>query len=332
MEMWQNMAKHVLARLSYTTQGNHVSAVLDDLRVVEGNRPNSANDIDGCYSEVLEDLARRQPSLTSTRTRLGVGTALVVNDITKLTWGSERVVRNLRTKVPALFDHEGMLIARQGLIGLFRDGGAGSTTHCTDVCSGILETTDILAGAYCEGVEAGFYFLGKQYKQYSVGLGRFVVPTSAGGAQEDVDTAAAAEWCRLGNDDHLSRDIFSSTVTSHHIDNVMIDGTQHRCILSAEPWIGSVEIVFPTLLDLPTVEGGWRVRDTEHMETKRGPVALNRRPTLIVPLGEGKPPVLLGLGPDGLDLHAPIIYLEGSNLEMTINGKVLSVLKALGWL
>ena len=300
---------------------------ISDMEVINGNRPKGPQDIPDCDPEVLRTMDG------TTRARVGAGCALVVDDITRLAWSSDRVMGNLRKKVPELFNANGELIAREGLVGLWRDGGAGGTFWCADVCAGVAEKTDIFAAALRESVEVGLYSMvgSSSGATHVPGYAR-LFPVARNDwyreMQGTLDHSAQEEWLRLLGTTYRDPYINLSGYNIPECRNVV---DCHCTVATTEPESGSVEVVFPMSVGLPEVEGGWHVRDTEHMEVKGKYIALNRRPVLIVPI-EGHSPVLLGLGPDGLDPHATIARLEGSNLDMIINSKVRTVLRALGWL
>jgi len=318
--------------------GRGTMAWFEELLMHEGARPKSYKAVEGCDPAILGLLNRHEfaDDWSTTTARLGAGVALVVDDITKLAWADKRVMGNLRKKVPGLFDSEANMISRQGLVGPFRDGEASGTQWCMDVCAGVPETTDILAGAFQETVEAGFY---RRNTRNADEPARLVL--GKGNAFQNVtDSAARDEWEKLyGIAPSFPHEITAELLVLPHGDSFSVDdddsihkGGNTPCCISAEPEMGSVEVIVLLRLRLPEIDGRWRIRDTEHMEIGGKFVPLNRRFQLVVPLGNGNPPVKIGLCPDGLDPHADIVYLEGRALEAAVNGKVLSVLKALGWL
>lgn len=200
-----------------------------------------------------------------------------------------------------------------------------------DICAGGAETTDILEAAFHEAIETGFYTLDGE----RIVPGRLVLHDNPM-MQHITDAAAIEEWTRiLGHKPSFGHDITVQVTSYTSGADRFINPSDPRgplsCILSTIPSVNSLEVVVGVRLDLPEVEGGWRVRDTEHMEVKGEQMALNRRPVLIVPI-EGQAPVILGLGHDGLDPSATIAYLDGSNLKMLINGNVSAVLRFLGWI
>jgi len=243
---------------------------------------------------------------------------------------------NLRKKVPELFDHEGVLIPRQGLLGLWRDGGAGGTFWCADVCAGVAETTDIRLAAMKEAVEVSFYdgnAIGVVQNHMFDANGE--MDTADGIRYDDANVVlqneTLREWSKLLGERPATLVTLQSTMQKCIADYGDLDGHCYNISVSTEPDSGSVEVVYRVTVDLPEVEGGWHVRDTEHMELRGDYVALNRRPVLIVPV-EGQAPVLLGFSSEGLDPHGTIARLDRNNLEMLTNSKVRAVLSALGWL
>lgn len=313
---------YVVGTIQFTCGDDQkIIATLEDMEVVRGPRPKSASEIEGCDQQVLECLNTRESGTYSTRTRLGSGCALI-GDIRWLSWGNERVLGNLRREVPELFDSEGTLVSRHGLICLWRDLEAPGTSACADVCAGVPEVTDILAGAFNESVEAGLH---------TVGADGVIEPArlelKGNRCQSVINDAANREWGRLyGVSVHFPHTI---PVTVMGVDTDSVNGIP--CIISSEPRNGSTESIIPLLCELTDVEGGWRWRDTEHREDHGKWVPLNRRPILIIP-DPGDAPIMLGFSSSGPDVTATISYLEGKNLRAHTNGKVRSVLRALGWL
>jgi len=321
-----------VSKLSDESGRTWTVAEILSMRAVEGERPISAIEIEGCNPEVLATINDvcdgRSQGITAAR--VGVGVSPVLEDITKLHWSSDiDILERLREKVPGLFDKEGNIISRQGLVCLFRTGLERGTFWCADACAGGAETTAIDAEAYREMVEVGFYTSRNA-------IGR---PFVGKGYQDIVDAAARdTEWLRriTGFSPYLTEHIMvHEWLTPPMYDRIYPINNPSRPMLfgalSAEPSVGSIEIILPLLLRFPEYADKWYFCDTEHMKVKGDDIALNRRPILIVPI-EGQAPVMLGFGPDGIDPSGTIAYLEGSNLEMMINGKVKSVLRALGWL
>lgn len=305
-----------------------------DLEVIQGPRPKGSQDIPGCDPDVLRTMHG------TTRARVGTGCALILNDITRLAWSSPRVMGNLRKKVPELFDSGGELVARQGLVGLWRDGGAGGTFWCADVCAGVAESTDLYVAAAKEAVEVGFYQAQDQWARlgrigplsHPVSTNLDLIHPDGESIDRVINQATREEWGRL-----LCRNIGESEQPSIVLDLFRPDEwdepnpTIPSAVATTEPENGSVEIVYILGVKLPEVDGGWRLRDTEHMKIKDDYIALNRRPVLTVHIKE-QAPVLLGFGSDGLDPHATIARLDGSNLETMLNSKTRTVLETLGWL
>lgn len=274
--------------------------VKDDLRLVKGPRPKGYAEIPGCDPDVLRGI---KPGVTTAR--LGVGCALMIEDITRLHWGNNsRVLNNLRQKVPRLFDGDGNLSCRRGVVGLWRDGNASGTCWCADVCAGVAENTSVWIEAVREAVEMGFYTEDNRPARLSF---------KDGGQDCVVQKETRLEW---------EKTIGSSL---HNYQWPKIPCEIAGINYSTEPASGSVEIVYQLDVHLPAVEGGWRMCDTEHMQVKKEYVPLNRQPVLIaIPSPaltdtEEACPVLISFGPEGVDPRGVVakVYSPSTDSSFT---------------
>ncbi len=272
------------------------------LRTVKGPRPKGPVEIAGCDPDIL-----RGAKAGTTTARLGVGCALVVEDVSRLYWGDNpRLINNLRHKMPMLFNEEEEVSFRRGIVGLWRDGAASGTCWCADVCAGVAESTDLWTEAVREAVEIGFY--------REDGRPARLCFKDDEAQDRTVRYETRLEWER----------IIGGSLASYHWPEIpcKITGVNY----STEPESGSVEMIYQVSVDLPEIAGGWRMRDTEHMQVKGKYVPLDRHPVLIaIPPPPEVCPVLISFGREGIDPHGVVAKVyppEDPFANDLVNGKM----------
>jgi len=285
-----------------------ITATFSDMEVVEGHLPKNGEEF-GANPEALQALNERVPTSFATLARLGAGVAVVLQ-VACLKWARDAWVPKLAEK----FGEYGP----QGLLCLLQDLGAGGTWLCADVCAGVPTVTNIFGGAFTEIVELGLF--------KPEGWGKFVLP-GASDYQSLVNNEQEREWAdhqpNFPSGMEIPVDIPSFTMVDE------INGID--TVLSGEPGPGSIEAIVIASAKLPNHD--WLVRDIEHIRDNDGNAkfALNRHPAVICPR-PGKSPLMFQFGPSGLDINTPVIPLSGEALDLCVNRKVETVLRALDWL
>lgn len=303
--------RYVIGRLVADIQDGKISGEIRDLVLHEGPRPRTAQEV-GADPKQIERLNTRETGKINTLVRLGVGCALVIENVNNLSWLSdEKQMDKFKEKIGEL--------RNVALLGSRRDIKAGGTWLCQDICAGVLEEKNILAGAIRELVEVGLYT--------DEGWGKYVLCDPYSIYQSIIDQEQEKTWQVAHPGSHWHTMLQVEPVEGLLCDN--INGTD--CFISGEPNVGSLEfiLVFKTKLELP----GWKIMDLEtgFSQVNNKTFLLNRQPLAIFPRPNGLP-IQLGFASDGLDLGYPIILLCYGNVKMNTNQKVQIVLNRLGWI
>ncbi len=305
--------KYVIGRLVADIQDGKISGEIKDLVLHEGPRPRTAQEV-GADPKQIEQLNTRETGKINTLVRLGVGCALVIENINNLSWLSdEKQMNKFKEKIKI-----GEL-QNVALLGSRRDIKAGGTCLCQDICAGVLEEKNIQAGAIRELVEVGLYI--------DEGWGKYVLGGLYSIYQSVIDEEQEETWQIARPGSHWRTMLAVEPVEGVAYDN--INGMD--CLISGEPNVGSLEfiLVMKTKLELP----GWKIMDLEtgFSQVNNKAFLLNRQPLAIFPRPNGLP-IQLGFKSDGLDLGYPIILLCYGNVKTNTNQKVQIVLNRLGWI
>lgn len=304
--------QHVIAKAIFFLSHGYVGMRIMNTDVRTGVRPKDIGEIIGADQTILEILNSRVMPLGGcvldmyeTAFRAGAGCTLIIENLDALKWTKASWLEKLRAMYGAL--------GSSGIICLIRDLGAPETCLCGDVAAGVAETDDIVSAALKEIVEIGLY--------NETGWVRFLVPSEYAQYQGVVDAAQEAEWLRLEPDFPRGYEAQLELVP------MQADAMNGKsCIISSEPSKGSIEFIFLFKVKLGIT--GVLIRDTEHMPN----FALNRTPLVIVQRSNGQSPLAFMFGPNGLNINVPPIFLSGEAMRHAINGKVRSVLHAMGWI
>lgn len=316
--------KYVIGRLVADIQGGKISGKIEDLVLHEGPRPRTAQEV-GADPKQIERLNARETGKINTLVRLGVGCALVVENILNLSWLSdEKQMDKVREKIGELQNF--------ALLGSRRNIMAGGTCLCQDICAGVLEEKNIQAGAIRELVEVGLYD--------DLGWGKYVLTGPYSIYQSVIDEEQEETWQIAHPGRMLTATPGENWQTAHPgtmlavtpIEGLRYDNINEiNCLIAGEPNVGSLEfiLVFKTKLELP----GWRMMDLEtgFNQADNKTFLLNRQPLAIFPHSFGRP-IQLGFGPTGLNLDYPIVVLDEHNLVINTNQKVQIVMNRLEWI
>lgn len=274
---------------------------LHNLRIMEGERPQKA-EMFGAKPRELRLFNQRVniPRVIEINTpvRIGVGIALLV-DTDSLYWAPSD--SDLMAKV---YQKVGEW-RKPGLVGPFRDLRAPGTWLCQDVCAGALECPNLILGALLEMLEIGFH--------RKDGWARYILPDNFRQYQSEIGREQKKLWQTIYPYLPCKYEIQIEFIGGKDKDNL----NGHQCILSTEPEIGSLEVIFLAQAEL--IGRDWLLRDMEKPP---------RRMQVTCPRN-GKPPVKFGFTTEGLDPNADIVVLEGENLNLAVNQKVISVLETL---
>ena len=302
---------YVIGKLEAIIRDGKISGEIRDLVLHEGSRPKTAQEF-GADPEQIEQLNNRKPGEISTLVRLGVGCALVVENTQNLSWfNDDRQMVKVMDKVGEL--------KNVALLGSRRNIMAGGTWLCQDICAGVLEEKNILAGAIPELVEVGLYT--------DLGWGKYVLTEPYSIYQSVIDEEQKETWQIANPGSHWHTMLAVTPVEGLKYDNI----NEINCLIAGEPNGGSLEfiLVFKTNLELP----GWRIMDLEtgFSQVNNTTFMLNRQPLAIFPHSFCRP-IQLGFGPSGLNLDYPIVVLDENNLAINTNEKVQIVMNRLGWI
>ncbi|PIU01937.1 hypothetical protein COT68_00595 [bacterium (Candidatus Torokbacteria) CG09_land_8_20_14_0_10_42_11] len=307
---------YVIGDLEATIQSGKIISEVRDLVLHEGPRPKTAYEFGG-DPEQIGRLNNRMPGKISTLVRLGVGCALVVENTQNLSWLSdEKQMDKVAEKIGEL--------KNIALLGSRRNIMAGGTWLCQDICAGVLEEEDIVAGALRELVEVGL-------STDQEGWGKYVLADPYSIYQNVITKEQEKTWQIMAPASlwPCGASLLVEPVQGLTYDN--INGMD--CLISGESNSGSLEFILVLKTSLPPEGGGWEMRDLEtgFNQVNNKWFLLNRQPLAIFPRKVGRP-VQLGFGPNGLDLDYPIVVLDHDNLQMNTNQKVQIVMDRLGWL
>lgn len=317
--------QHVIGHLrgSVSDDGKSILASLDRMEIRDGARPKTAESF-GADRDVLMEINKRVPGSTfETLVRPGAGVALMISDISVfLKDGDDDFLDQTRKRFTD-YEH-GETMGPTALLGPVRDFNYG---FHQDVCAGIVEVLDLKAAALNEMIEMGFY--------KADGWAGFKLPDSLKKYQGLVDSALCKEWHSIAPDFPKRYE-----VEFELFENMPDKINDIPCIISTEPYCGSVEIILIGKVDLSGY--GWKVMDTEHHNgrpLRRTPMLATSRVATILCLDEAMSPfkmaldpIQIALGPDGFDRRVFQTILTPNLASKYANNKTISVLKHLRWM
>ncbi len=185
-----------------------------------------------------------------------------------------------------------------------------------DVSIEAVQSKDVIAHALQAIATIGFY-------RKDGGWARMIVPEEYSEYQGIVDEIQEKSWGIIQPGFSCEYEV---QLEIPHLFKDMLD--KKPCIISAEVSVPSVEFVF---LFKVTLEGfEWLIRDLRCVG--QNSIPLDRMLTAIMPRPNGKQPIALMFGPDGLNIKFPIIPLVEELWDTLLTIKAQSVLLAFDWL
>lgn len=298
----------VKAILTANINGGHIDAKLSNLKLIEGPRPKGGSEF-GSSAAALLALNARMPGSYIVPVRVAAGAAIVISDIRNLFWGKWGTeLSQIEKKFGPFGPH--------GLICQFRDAVAPHTWLCADLAFGALsKVEDFRLTALREATEVGIY-RGQVWA-------RFVLPDSMSSFQKTMLEAQQKSWAKVAKlSPAYDLSLRMNTNTPDLLNGFPV-------ILATEPQNGSLEIAIPFLLDLQKKD--WRLKHCDLCIMPDGSnIPLDRKQRIICPR-PGRPPIMICLGPNGLEIDHEVIPLEGEVLEKCVNEKVQAALSVFGW-